>query len=53
MEKGGLGSSLLNADVRPGTLIGFADELRVGLRSMVRRVWGVRGRKVVQRLQLV
>ena len=34
-------------------MIGFADEMRVGLRGMVRRVWGVRGRKVVQRLQLV
>ena len=37
----------------PGTLIGFADEMRVGLRGMVRRVGGVRGVKVVQRLQLV
>ena len=35
-----------------GTLIGFADEMRVGLRGMTRRVWGVRGVKVVQRLQL-
>ena len=35
-----------------GTLIGFADEMR-GLRGMTRRVWGVRGVKVVQRLQLV
>ena len=34
-------------------MIGFADEMRVGLRGMVRRVWGVRGVKVVQRLQLV
>ena len=39
--------------MNPGTLIGFADEMRVGLRGMVRRVWGVRGVKVVQRLQLV
>ena len=37
----------------PGTLTGFADEMRVGLRGMVRRVGGVRGVKVVQRLQLV
>ncbi len=37
----------------PGTLIGFADEMRAELRGMVRRVWGVRGVKVVQRLQLV
>ena len=52
MEKGGLSRSLRRAGVRPGTLIGFADEMRVGLRGMVRRVWGVRGLKVVQRLQL-
>ncbi len=32
--------------------MGFADELRVGLRGMVRRVWGRRGVKVYQRLQL-
>jgi transposase len=31
---------------------GFADELRLGLRGMVRRVWGRRGVKVRQRLQL-
>ena len=53
MEKGGLGRSLRRAGVKPKTLIGFADEMRVGLRGMVRRVWGVRGLKVVQRLQLV
>ena len=51
-KKGGLGRSLRRAGVRPGTLIGFADEMRVGLRGMVRRVWGVRGLKVVQSLQL-
>ena len=31
---------------------GFADELRVGLRGVTRRVWGRRGVKVVQPLQL-
>lgn len=31
---------------------GFADEMRVGLRGMVRRVWGRVGVKVYQRLQL-
>lgn len=35
------------------TDFGFADEMRVGLRGMVRRVWGRRGVKVVQRVQLV
>ena len=52
MEKGGLSRSLNRAGVKPETLIGFADEMRVGLRGMVRRVWGVRGLKVVQRVQL-
>jgi len=32
---------------------GFADEMRVGLRGMVRRVWGKRGVKVHQRQQIV
>lgn len=36
----------------PATPFGFADEVRVGLRGMVRRVWGRRGVKVYQRLQL-
>jgi hypothetical protein len=31
---------------------GFADEMRVGLRGMVRRVWGRRGMKVRRRVQL-
>ena len=35
------------------TAFGFADEMRVGLRGMVRKVWGRRGVKVVQRVQLV
>ena len=52
MEKGGLGRSLRKAGVSPGALVGFADEMRVGLRGMVRRVWGARGLKVVQSLQL-
>ena len=33
--------------------LGFADEMRIGLRGMVRRVWGHRGVKVRQLLQLV
>ena len=37
----------------PQTRLGFADEMRIGLRGMVRRVWGRRGVKVRQRLQLV
>lgn len=32
--------------------MGFADEMRVGLHGMTRRVWGRRGVKVVQPLQI-
>jgi len=43
----------MEAGVTPQTRVGFADEMRVGLRGMVRRVWGRRGVKVRQPLQLV
>ena len=39
--------------MRLQTPLGFADEMRVGLRGMVRRVWGRRRVKVRQRVQLV
>lgn len=35
-----------------GSRIGFGDELCLGLRGTTRRVWGRRGTKVRQRLQL-
>jgi transposase len=35
-----------------GGPLGFADEMRVGLHGMVRRVWGRRGVKVRQRRQI-
>jgi len=53
VEKKGLREALIEAGVRPQTPFGFADEMRVGLRGMVRRAWGRRGVKVRQRLQLV
>ena len=53
LEKRGLSHALAEAGVTPETVLGFADEMRVGLRGMVRRVWGRRGVKVVQRVQLV
>ena len=53
MEKGGLGEALAGAGVKAETVLGFADEMRVGLRGMVRRVWGRRGMKVRQRVQTV
>ena len=53
MEKGGLCEALGSAGVTKETALGFADEMRVGLRGMVRRVWGRRGVKVRQRVQTV
>ena len=53
MEKGGLRQALTKTGVTSETPFGFADEMRVGLRGMVRRVWGRRGVKVRQRIQLV
>ena len=53
MEKGGLGEALRGAGVTRETVLGFADEMRVGLRGTVRRVWGRRGVKVRQRVQTV
>lgn len=37
----------------PADAVGFADEMRVGLHGTTRRVWGRRGVKVVQPLQIV
>ena len=52
MEKGGLAHALDAVGLTRGGRIGFGDELRVGLRGTTRRVWGRRGIKVRQRLQL-
>ena len=53
VEKGGFSCALAGAGVSSDTAFGFADEMRVGLRGMVRRVWGRRGVKVHQRVQMV
>ena len=53
MEKGGLAAVLRAAGVTVERCIGWADEMRVGLVGTTRRVWGRRGVKVRQRLQLV
>jgi len=52
VEKGGLASALNTAGLTQSSRIGHADELRLGLRGTSRRVWGRRGVKVRQRLQL-
>jgi hypothetical protein len=52
VEKGGLAAALDAVGLTRSSRIGFADELRLGLRGTTRRVWGRRGVKVRQRLQL-
>ena len=52
MEKGGLAAALATVGLTRASRIGHADELRLGLRGTSRRVWGRRGVKVRQRLQL-
>ena len=52
MEKGGLAQALQAVGLTQASRIGHADDLRLGLRGTTRRVWGRRGVKVRQRLQL-
>jgi DDE superfamily endonuclease len=52
VEKGGLAAALNAAGLTRANRLGFADEMRLGLRGTSRRVWGRRGVKVHQRLQL-
>ena len=52
MEKGGLAAALAAVGLTARSRTGFADEQRIGLRGTTRRVWGRRGVKVRQRLQL-
>lgn len=51
MEKGGFRTALQQAGLDGQRPLGFADELRLGLRGTVRRVWGIRGIKVRQAVQ--
>jgi hypothetical protein len=52
VEKGGLAAALDAVGLTAGARVGYADEQRIGLRGTTRRVWGRRGVKVRQRLQL-
>ncbi len=52
MERGGLTAALAAVGLTAASRVGFADEQRIGLRGTTRRVWGRRGVKVHQRLQL-
>src|SRR5919199_1544734 len=51
LEKGGLAAALRAVGGTAEGRIGWADELRVGLVSAVRRVWAPRGVKVRQVVQ--
>jgi hypothetical protein len=52
VEKGGLAAALDAVGLTAASRVGYADEQRIGLRGTTRRVWGRRGTKVRQRLQL-
>jgi hypothetical protein len=52
VEKGGLADALTAAGLPVAPGVAFADELRLGLRGLVRRVWAPRGVKIVQPLEL-
>jgi hypothetical protein len=52
VENGGLAAALAAVGLTAGARVGHADEQRIGLRGTTRRVWGRRGVKVHQRLQL-
>jgi len=53
VEKGGLRDTLHAAGITLEAGVGWADEMRLGLIGTMRRVWGRRGVKVRQRLQIV
>ena len=52
MEKRGLGDRLKEEGVDRSSKIGWADEMRLGLISQVRRVWAPVGLKIVQKIQI-
>jgi hypothetical protein len=51
VERGGLGTALTAAGLTPPRLVGWADEIQVGLLGQVRRRWGRRGVRLRQRIQ--
>lgn len=52
MEKGGLVAELNKNKVSQETKICWADEMRIGLMSQVRKIWCSIGTKVVQKIQI-
>jgi DDE superfamily endonuclease len=51
MEKGGLSTALAGAGVSKDQPVGWADEMRLGLLGRVRKVWGIRGIKIGQKVE--
>jgi transposase len=52
VEKGGLKRELEELGVSSTAVLAWGDEMRFGLMGQVRKVWGVRGVKPVQRIQM-
>jgi hypothetical protein len=52
VERGGLVAALADAGVSATAALAWADEMRLGLRGVIRRVWAPRGVKVIQPLAL-
>ena len=52
MEKGGLVAALIEAGVRLGQGVWWSDEMGLGLLGQVRGVWGIRGVKIRQKVEL-
>ncbi len=52
LEKGGLGVRLKAVGLKAGQGIVWGDEMRLGLRGQVRRVWAPRGVAVAQEVQI-
>lgn len=50
--QGGLSASLSGQSLDDSALVCFADEMRLGLVSQVRRRWGLRGVRLVQPMQM-
>jgi transposase len=52
VEKGGLVAALIQAGVKLSPGVWWSDEMRLGLLGQVRRVWGIRGVKIRQKVEL-
>ena len=48
----GLRDALIASGITSGNTLGFSDEARIGLHVSTRRVWGTRGVRVVQPIQM-